>query len=381
MPRRRQIDIDGGKINVAKAFKKLGRDIDRGFKKEISRPIRNKVIKPANKKFFKPAQKALAEAGSKIGEFTNKELLPGVVSIGIPLVSTALGALGTELGLPPEITSEISENLMKELIPKQYQSKNKYVKLISSGIDSALSGDPRDAMNFGKDLTGTVAGDVMKLTGKHKVKQQIPTKENYNPDDPYNDLLLQLFSNYQTIPKLQPNTTMNTEQTINYDEQDNDVYEQNNIGEQGQLSRQQQMYNENSLSDAIYKGSQIAPDADSLIITSPPYQQKEGSKMGLLGAGVKKRRGRPRKKHIEEYEIYTKQKPTYKKFSHAKNSSLEQLLEANADREAKEAKKAMKNLVSKQTNALTALGYGVGRHLKGSQEMKDRMAILRSMKK
>ena len=98
---------------------------------------------------------------------------------------------------------------------------------------------------------------------------------------------------------------------------------------------------------------------------------------------MKKRRGRKPKKNIldEEIEVYIKKKPSYKKFSHAKNSSLEQLLEAKADREEKEAKKAMKQLVEKQSKALTSLGFGVGRPKKGSQEAKDRMAKLRAMKK
>lgn len=365
MPRRRQLkqeDLEGGKINVAKAFKKLGRDIDRGFKKEISRPIQKKIIKPANKKFFKPAQKALAEAGSKIGEFTNKELLPGVVSIAMPLVSTGIGALGAEFGIPPEITSSLSENLMKEFIPKQYQSDNKYVNLISQGLNMAATGDMKGALQLGEDTLGTVAGDIGKLTGKHKVKQQVPTNQYYDPEDPHADLMLQLMSKYQTIPDLQ----QNQEQP-----------------ETNQPIKGEQTIDYNSLNDPVYEGADIAEDADSLRITSPPYQQREGSKTGLLGAGIKKRRGRPRKTKVieEEIEIYTKKKPSYKKFSHAKNSSLEQLLEAKADREEKEAKKAMKEMVSKQTRALTALGFGIGRPKKGSQEAKDKMARLRAMKK
>ena len=83
---------------------------------------------------------------------------------------------------------------------------------------------------------------------------------------------------------------------------------------------------------------------------------------------------------MEEIEIYTKKKPSYKKFSHAKNSALEQLLEAHSEREEKEAKKAMKNMVEKQTKALTAMGFGVGKVVKGSPEAKERMARLRAMK-
>jgi hypothetical protein len=349
MPRRKKPDVAG-------AFKKLGHDIDKGFKEKISRP--------ANKEFFKPAEKALQKAGAEIGKFTNEQLLPGVVSVGIPLAGTALGALGAEFGLPPEITSKLSENLLKEFIPKQYQSDNKYVGMISNAIDAGLSGDQNKAMQVGQDFLGSVSGDIGKLVGKNKIKQSVPTSENFDPEDPYSDLMKQLISNYQTLPQNQQ-----------IDQQQDDS---------SPVMPNQPNIDYNALSDAIYKGSDISNDADSLTITSPPYQQREGSSNGLLGAGIKKkRRGRKKKEEEEEEitEVYIKKKPTYKKFSHAKNSSLEQLLEAKADREDKEAKKAMKEMVDKQSRALTALGFGITKPQKGSQEMKDRMSKLRALKK
>lgn len=401
MPRRKTEIIGGGrrkkKPDIAGAFKKLGHDIDKGFKEKISRP--------ANKEFFKPAEKALQKAGAEIGKFTNEQLLPGVVSVGIPLASTALGALGAEIGLPPEITSKLSENLMKEFIPKQYQSDNKYVGMISNAIDAGLSGDQNKAMQVGQDFLGSVSGDIGKLVGKNKIKQSVPTSENFDPEDPYSDLMKQLISNYQTLPQ---NQQMDQQQ----DDSTNDISNQPNI-------------DYNSLSDAIYKGSDISNDADSLTITSPPFQQREGSSMGLLGAGIKKkRRGRKKKviDDITEYkpkqrtyvkkEKYVEKKPKekvkkveivhklpYERFKHAENASLRQLLESHNLNEQKNlnknvadmakyiksdvenVKRNMETLQRERDFYKEALGEGISKPQKGSQVMKDRMAKIRAMKK
>ena len=88
--------------------------------------------------------------------------------------------------------------------------------------------------------------------------------------------------------------------------------------------------------------------------------QKKGSLSGLLGAGVKKR-GRKKKTNDDEYEEITKveivKKPRHKKFSHAKNLALDQLIEANEHRKKGDAMKKAEEMIERQTRMLKALGY------------------------
>lgn len=262
----------GGKLSKPKSLKQIGKEINKGF--DIT-------------------TRGLSNAGNEIGKFTNKQLLPAVVSAGIPIASSALGLVGQEFGIPSELTSSLSSNLMKEYIPSQYQSKNKYVGMFGDALNMALSGEtnPNEIIPLFTDFTNQLGKDIG-IPKKSNDKQNFDY--HYNSDNPYQDIINQMIKNQS-----------------NYTE-----------------------------------------------INDDKYQQKEGSIDALLGAGIKKRRGRP-KKEIFNDEIYIKKKPSYKKFSHAVNTSLDQLLEAKADREENEAKKAMKTLIDKQTKALTALGYGI----------------------
>ena len=278
MPRRKQSNIEGGKV---KSLKQIGRDFNKGFDK---------------------ATKGLARAGSEIGQFTNKQLLPGVVSAGIPLASTALGVVGQEFGLPPSLTSSLSSNLMKNYIPKQYQSKSKYAGMFGDALNMALTGDYDPEQMIG--MMDTTLSDI-----SGKPKRQLGYR--YNPDDPFQDILSQQLNRFP--------------------QQD---YEPDN-----QLLTQSQSTQED--------------------YSHGKYEQKEGNPDALLGAGIRKRKGRKPKIITEEIEIYTKKKPSYKKFSHAKNTALDQLLEAKAEKEEKEASKAMKKMVEQQSKMLTALGYGL----------------------
>lgn len=283
MPRRKK-DIDGGKLSL----KKIGKTISKGFKKNIENPVA--------KAFVNPAMKGFTSMGSELGDFTNKQLLPGVVSVGIPLASTAIGALGAEVGLPPQITSKLSENLMKQYIPKEYQSKNKYVNLLGSALDMAVGGtDPTSAMNFANDLTGAVSSD---LGGKKK------SSNTYNPDNPYQDLITQLLQQQpqdsQTVQSNQPSG--NT-------------------------------------------------DASTM-------EQKTGNIDALMGSGLRKKRGR-KKKSEEHIKVEIIKKLPYQKFSHAKNSALEQLLEATHEGKEKKALENSRDLTERQIRHLKALGYGL----------------------
>lgn len=345
------------KINLTKTFNKLGKDIDKGFKENISRS--------ANKEFFNPLGNEIKKAAPEIEKFAKDKVLPSVVSVGIPLASQALGMLGTELGLPPEITSSLSENLMKELIPKQYQSDNKYVNLFGTALKSGLSGNPNSFNDVSQEFMGNVQSDLSNYFGNDKISQQVPTDKYFNPDTPYDDLMMQLLSKYTPLPEeIQP--------------QQYQQYQQPQQPQQFQQFQQPQSNNE--MNDALYKNSELGKGADSLVIKSPPYQQREGNTQGLLGGGLKKKKVKKVKEisSSSEDEVYVKTKPTYKKFTHSKNKSLHQLLEANKDKEDKEAKKAMKELINKQTQKLTAEGYGLS---KGSEAMKIKMAKLRSLRK
>ncbi len=313
----KNIEMNGGKIKSSK-------QINRSFRKAVSKPIEKQVLKPADRKFFRPAERALGEMGGEMGEFTNKQILPAVVSASIPLASTALGALGAEVGLPPEITSKLSENLLKNYIPKDKQSKNKYVNMFGDALNMAVSGgaDPNSMMQLQSQFMNTVSGDL----GMNK--QPLQSSKAYNPDNPYQDLMLQLMGKYMPID--------NTKRTTEPIDDPNDDF------------------------DARYGNAELGANADSMIVKTPPFQQREGNATALLGAGLKKKKKNKKRSDSDsesEIEIYTKTKPTYKKFSHAKNSSLDQLLSASADREAKQDRLAMREMVQSQRNALKALGY------------------------
>lgn len=275
MPRR---NIEGGKIKKPKSLKQIGKDINRGLKK---------------------AEDFGQNLGTQLGQVTNKQILPALVSAGIPLASTALGVAGQEFGIPPELTSSLSKNLMKGYIPKQYQS-NKYASMFGDVLSSGLTGDSQGAME------GMMEG-LPQSRGKY----------SYNPDQPFQDLLLQQLDKYamDNLPS-------------KYTDQYNQLQDE---------ARQIQSTQEN--------------------MAHGKYEQREGSADALIGAGIKKRRGRKPKVITEEIEIYTKKKPSYKKFSHAKNTALDQLLEATAEREEKEASKAMRQMIDQQSRMLTALGY------------------------
>lgn len=254
-------------VGIGKTFKKLGRDIKKGFKKNISNPIEKNVIKPISKNVIDPSMEGFTTMGSTLGKFTNDELLPSVVSVGIPLTSSMVGVLGTQFGIPPEITTKATQRLLEANIPKKFQKDNKYLDLATEGIQAGLSGDPMDLQRFENSALNTLRGSGIRR----------------NLDNPYDDMIQLMLRKYE----------------IN------------------------------------------------------PYSNDD-----IIGEGVKKKR-RGRKKKNELLEVVLKKQPKYKKFSHAQNSALDQLIEAKMEREYEENKKAMKNMVDKQTNLLTALGFGI----------------------
>ena len=328
-----RVYIEGGKIGKPKSLKQIGRDINK------------KVIKPIEKTGNK-AIETLTPIASDVGQFANKQLLPAVTTIGMPIASTALGMVGEYYGgqFGGMAAESLSSNLMKEYIPKKYQSKNKYVQALGDVIGqagkTALTGefDPEAMM-------GTMTGLIPQ--GRRSAKQ------NYNPENPYEDLLRYYTRGFPEAPEMMPTQSIS---------QYNEPEQSKSSVTDGQ--------------DGIYSSGDIDATADSVKITKSPYEQKEGSTMGLLGGGIKKKKGRyskgkpksaaeiqrdadkkeaeaikkmGKKSKVKKVEI-VKYLP-YERFSHAENESLRQLLHAkelrdNEDlrRSQKDASKAMLDL-------------------------------------
>jgi len=110
-------DMEGGRINIGNVFKKLGRDIKRGFTKEITNPLKSKVINPAEKAIVPIAKQAGRYITSKKGG-----LATDLIDYGIPAVTSAtLGSLGTLTGSPAlgVLASAVGDKLGSELIAPQ----------------------------------------------------------------------------------------------------------------------------------------------------------------------------------------------------------------------------------------------------------------------
>jgi hypothetical protein len=296
----------GGKVNIGKSFRKSTRKLTSGFNKgtEYINPMAYAVKDPTLNKGMRD-----------IGKYTQKQILPAVVSTGIPIASTAVGALASMAGGPiaGELASGMTQGLMEEYIPKKYQSDNPYVDMLGDALSMGLSGDVDPSMMM-------MQYPQYPQYQQPKYVQSKYQQPVYNPDNPYADIIMRLMM------KNQPQTPV---------------------------------IDNNALSDATYKESELGKGADSLVIKSPPYQQKEGNTQGLLGAGIKKKRGRKPKKYesVDDVEIYIKKKLPHQKFSHAKNTALDQLLEATAEKEDKKARRAMEDMVYMQSSLLKEMGF------------------------
>ena len=329
--------IQGGKIKSMRGFTKAIHSIN-----PISQALHNKQIR-----------KGMID----LGQFTNEQLLPAVVSTGIPVASSALGALAGMYGGPvaAQLAQQTSQNLMEKYIPQSHQSKNPYTQMLGDALSMGVTGD-YDPMEM-YSLQNQFMGQVDKELTRH-----LQPKNTYNPDNPFQDIIYSTANAYRQyyIPEIKPED------------------------------------NPNDDNDALYKNGKLGIGADSISFTSPPYQQREGSMVGMLGGDIhfdinshNMRNGRytmsgegskkKKKSKVKKVEI-VKRLP-HQKFSHSENSSLEQLLEAQEEKKEKERKKKKDLLVEKQTKALTALGYGIEKPLKGSPEMKEKMAKLRAMRK
>lgn len=297
--------------------------------------------------------KAVKKAANKASKVIKKEALPTAVSLGLPVAQMGATALGTYLTGNPqagEMIGDMTGKVAKGYIPDKYESKNKYIQMLSEGIGQIpglMSGevDPQAMQEMGGKFLNTIQNDIFKGDRKNV--------ENYST--PYDMQMEQTMNPYMPQQQEQP---VATNQPLSYTQK-----------------------NDNISNAPIYTGEDDTYD-DEIKIKTTPYQQKEGNASALMGAGMKKKkRGRPRKikdDTIMKVEIIKKSPST--RYSGARNASLEQLLEENERKQSKQSKQEMRDLVKRTGNLVDALGFGI-RPKKGSQEAKEKMARLRAMKK
>jgi len=335
MPRRKQTNIEGGKL---KSSKQINREIRKGFKKHIEKPIDKAIIKPVENKVLP----ALGEMGGFMGDITNDYLLPTVKSIGIPMASTVAGLAGNYAGGPivGELTSSLSNKLMKEYIPGQ--SKNKYVNMFGDAMGQALGGvmsgssDPMAVMNLGDSFMGNVVGDIR---GKK------PQKYIHDPEYPYDSLLSRMLS-------MNDNDYIDSRPPPNWNWED--MYTPEEVAFLKSRNAPKPTDNDpRDDNDAIYKDDQLGHDSDTIIQKYPPFQQIEGSSNGLLGAGFKKK-SKP-KKQIHLVEIV--ERMPYQRYKHSKNIALAQYLENTKLKQDKERQNQIDDLTRRQSKYLKTQGF------------------------
>lgn len=99
----------GGKINIGKAFKDLGRTIDKGFKKDIAKPFMRDVGNPTAKAF---TSKDAMSAYKQIGKHAIEQ--------GIP-IATALASMA--MGDPTGMSGAMVGNVASQYASKAYGDK------------------------------------------------------------------------------------------------------------------------------------------------------------------------------------------------------------------------------------------------------------------
>ena len=142
-------EMEGGKINIGKAFKKLGSTIEKGFNKEIAKPIEKKVINPAGKYIT-------AKKGG---------LATDLIDYGIPATTGAiLGALGSATGNPAlgVLGSAAGSKLGKELVaPAVHKASGAGTRKFTKGSAEAKEHMAKiRAMKGGKVKSSVIEGKV-----------------------------------------------------------------------------------------------------------------------------------------------------------------------------------------------------------------------------
>jgi hypothetical protein len=353
---------------------------------KVAKNTYKKAAPVLNEAFNDPdVNRAVKKTALKTGKVIKKEALPTAVSLGIPIAQMGATALGTYLTGNPmvgDMMGDFTGKMAKEYIPDKYQSKNKYVNMLSEGLEQIpgmMSGDvdPMEMMDLGGKFMGTVQGDIFK--GKKKGAEQYST--------PYDMEMEQMMNPY--IPQYQNH----------YSEQS--TGNQPAAIEQPGASNQPLSYTQktdNIANVPTYAGDDDTYD-DEIKIKTTPFQQKEGSSMALMGAGIKKKkRGRPKKTKTIIHKVEIIKKLPHEQFHGAQNASLNQLLQAQEmsrqrnlnqnlndmtnyiKNDMKDLKDNMQRLEQERNFYKEALGAGI-RPKKGSPEMAEKMARLRAMKR
>jgi hypothetical protein len=319
---------------VRKLKLKSNRELKSTFGIDKAEKLAKKTYKQAapvlNEAFNDPdVNKAVKRAANKTSRVIKKEALPTAVTLGLPVAQMGATALGTYLTGNPmvgEMMGDFGGKVAKGYIPDKYESKNKYINLLSEGIGQIpgmMSGevDPQDMYNLGNEFMGNLQNDIFK--GKKQ--------EGIDYYTPYDMQMEQIMNPYTPQPQSYSQQPMVTNQPISYTQK-----------------------TDNIANTPTYVGDDDTYD-DEITIKTTPYQQKEGSSMGLMGAGVKRGRGRPKKNEtVMKVEIIKKRPST--KFSGAKNSSLEQLLEAREYKQNKLTKKQIEKFLKRGNNLFDSLG-------------------------
>jgi hypothetical protein len=318
---------------VRKLKLKSNRELKSTFGIDKAEKLAKKTYKQAapvlNEAFNDPdVNKAVKRAANKTSRVIKKEALPTAVTLGLPVAQMGATALGTYLTGNPmvgEMMGDFGGKVAKGYIPDKYESQNKYINLLSEGIGQIpgmMSGevDPQDMYNLGNEFMGNLQNDIFK--GKKQGGNDYYT--------PYDMQMEQIMNPYMPQSQSQSQSLV-TNQPLSYTQK-----------------------TDNIANTPTYVGDDDTYD-DEIMIKTTPFQQKEGSSMGLMGAGVRRKRGRPRKSEtVMKVEIIKKN--PYRQFSGARNKSLEQLLEANEYKQSQMTKKQMEQFMKRSGHLFDALG-------------------------
>lgn len=283
-----------------------------------------------NEAFNDPdVNKAVKRTANKTSKVIKKEALPTAVTLGLPVAQIGATALGTYLTGNPmvgEMMGDFGGKVAKGYIPDKYQSKNKYVNLLSEGIGQIpgmMSGevDPQDMYNLGNEFMGNLQSDIFK--GKKQGGD-----DYYTPYDMQMEQIMNPFIP-QTQPQSQPPAN---NQPLSYTQKTDNIA---NI--------------------PTYTGDDDTYD-DEIMIKTTPFQQKEGSSMGLMGSGrKKKKRGRPKKNNTIIHKVEIIKKSPHEKFQGANNASLKQLLDAQEMTKQKNLHQNLNDMTNYIKNDMNAL--------------------------
>jgi hypothetical protein len=145
--------LGGGKINIGKAFKKLGRNIKKGFTKDIINPtkkIAGVVERGFNKEIVEPTKKVagVVERGFNreiVDSGLGKQIAKSLIDVGTEIVlPTALGGLsmlaGDPTGMSGQVVGSIAGKELNKLAGKYgYGVKGKQLKAIKDEMTAMFS--------------------------------------------------------------------------------------------------------------------------------------------------------------------------------------------------------------------------------------------------